>query len=85
MPWKVSQLVNERMKLMMRLLQAYRRCRVVDHKKELELINRMRALRDQGFSYWKIADVFNSMKIPTKARRGKWHARTIQKIMDGKK
>ena len=51
------------------------------HKKELENIQKMRELRDKGFSYWKIADVFNSMGVPTKTRKGKWHAKTIQQIL----
>ena len=50
------------------------------HKRELENIKRMRELRDKGFSYEKIASVFNSMKIPTKTRKGKWHRKTVQSI-----
>jgi hypothetical protein len=42
----------------------------------------MRKLREQGFSYWKIADVFNSMKVPTKTGRGRWHARAIQNVLE---
>lgn len=51
------------------------------HKKELENIQKIKELREKGFSYWKIADVFNSMGIPTKTRKGKWHAKTIQQIL----
>lgn len=51
------------------------------HKKELENIQKMKELREKGFSYWKIADVFNSMSIPTKTRKGKWHAKSIQSIL----
>jgi hypothetical protein len=47
----------------------------------LENIQKMKDLREKGFSYWKIADVFNSMGIPTKTRKGKWHAKTIQQIL----
>jgi hypothetical protein len=43
----------------------------------------MKQLREQGFSYWKIADVLNTMKIPTKTRRGQWLARSVQKVLDG--
>lgn len=53
-----------------------------DHKRELENIKKMRELRDKGFSYEKIASVFNSMKIPTKTRKGKWHRKTIQQILN---
>jgi hypothetical protein len=51
------------------------------HQKELSAIEKMKELRDKGFSYWKIADILNAMKIPTKTRRGKWHARTIHAIL----
>ncbi len=53
----------------------------VTHLKELATINKMHVLRNQGFSYWKIADILNSMGIRTKTNRGRWHARTIQKIL----
>ena len=52
-----------------------------NHKRELENIKKMRELRGKGFSYEKIASVFNSMKIPTKTRRGKWHRKTVQSIL----
>ncbi len=54
---------------------------IKEHKRELQNIQRMRELREKGFSYWKIADVFNSMGIPTKSRKGKWHPKTIQQIL----
>ena len=54
----------------------------VEHKREMETVVKMLDLRRQGFSYWKIADILNSMKIPTKTRRGKWHARSVQQILD---
>jgi hypothetical protein len=38
-------------------------------------------LRGKGFSYWKIADILNAMKVPTKTRKGKWHARSVQQIL----
>lgn len=56
--------------------------RVCGERKELRTIAKMQDLRDRRFSYWKIADVFNSMKIPTKTGRGKWHARYIQKLLE---
>jgi hypothetical protein len=54
---------------------------VIDHARELENTKKMRELRDKGFSYWKIAEVFNTLKIPTKTRKGKWHAKTIHQIL----
>jgi len=54
----------------------------VDHKRELENIKKMKELRERGYSYWKIAEIFNSMKIPTKTKRGKWHAKSIHQILN---
>ena len=62
--------------------EAWRKRQVVAHQRELESIEKMKRLRERGFSYWKIADVFNSMKIPTKTGRGRWHARAVQKVLD---
>ena len=56
--------------------------REVAHKREVENIARMRNLREKGFSYWKIADAFNALKVPTKTGRGRWHARSVQQILD---
>ena len=44
-------------------------------------VGKMLELRGQGFSYWKIADLFNSMGVPTKTRKTKWQAATVMKIM----
>lgn len=52
------------------------------HKRETENIQKMKDLRNKGFSYWKIVVIFNSMEIPTKTRKGKWYAKTIQQILD---
>lgn len=55
---------------------------LAEHKREQKAILKMRELRDKGFSYWKIADVLNAMKIPTKTLRGRWHARTVLSILN---
>jgi hypothetical protein len=62
--------------------EAWRDRKVVRHQREQETLQKIVDLRAKGFSYWKIADVLNSMKVPTKTRRGKWHARSVQKILD---
>ncbi len=54
---------------------------LAEHKREQEVIFKMRELKDKGYSYWKIADVLNTMGVPTKTRRGKWHARTVLSIL----
>jgi hypothetical protein len=54
----------------------------VANKREQEHITRMKELRAKGFSYWKIADAFNTLRIRTKTGRGRWHARSIQQILD---
>jgi hypothetical protein len=48
----------------------------------MENIERMNRLREQGFSYWKIADILNSMGVPTKTRKGPWQARSVQQILE---
>lgn len=55
--------------------------REVQYLKEVENIKKMKELRSKGFTYERIADVFNSMKIPTKTGRGIWHRKTIQAIV----
>lgn len=61
--------------------QNIRNRNVEKHKRELENIKKMRELRDKGFSYHKIADIFNALGIPTKTRNGKWHSKSIYTIL----
>lgn len=61
--------------------EAWRNRKVVAHKKEQELIGKMRKLRAEGLSYWKVADVLNAWGIPTKTRRGKWSAKQVHQIL----
>lgn len=51
------------------------------NKRELGVIEQMKALRGQGFSYWRIAEILNSMKVPTKSRKARWQAATVMKIL----
>jgi hypothetical protein len=39
-------------------------------------------LRAKGFSYWKIADILNSIGVPTKTRKGKWQPRFVKTVLD---
>ena len=52
------------------------------NRRELEAIERMHSLRERGFSYWKIADILNSMKVPTKTHKGRWYARTVLGVLE---
>jgi transposase len=61
--------------------QKFKERTLTEHKREQEIILKIRELRDKGLSYWTIADVLNTMKVPTKIRRGKWHARTVLSIL----
>jgi hypothetical protein len=54
---------------------------LAEHQRESDAITKMKELREKEFSFWKIADVLNTMKIPTKTRKGRWHARTVQAIL----
>ncbi len=73
--------VTHKTRAQLRYGEAWRNRQVVVHKREQENLAKMQKLRDQGFSYWKIADVLISMKVPTKTGRGPWHARAIQKML----
>jgi DNA-binding CsgD family transcriptional regulator len=52
-----------------------------ENKTELEVIKKMRKLRAEGLSYWKIADVLNALGVPTKTRKGRWSAKQVHQIM----
>ncbi|MBC7533819.1 MAG: recombinase family protein [Oligoflexus sp.] len=52
------------------------------HKREQEVLEQISELRAQGHSYWKIAVILNTLKVRTKTGRGKWHARSVQQILD---
>ena len=52
------------------------------HKCEVVNILKMKELREKGFSYWRIADAFKTLEVPTKTGKGRWHARSIQQILD---
>lgn len=54
---------------------------LAEHQRESDAITKMKELKEKGFSFWKIADVLNTMKVPTKTRKGRWHARTVQAIL----
>lgn len=62
--------------------EAWKDGRVVPHDRELANIDKIRQLRAKGFSYWEIADILNGMNISTKTRKGKWHARYVQKLIE---
>lgn len=51
------------------------------HQREVAVIEKMKTLRDQGFSYWKIAEILTAMEVPTKNRRAGWKAATVMKIL----
>lgn len=50
-------------------------------KREADAMQKMTELRQQGFTYESIAQVLNSMKVPTKTHKGKWHRKTVQAIL----
>ena len=56
---------------------------IVANQRELAAIEKMKQLRDQGFSYWKIADILNTMNIKTKTGCGRWQARSVTKTLTG--
>lgn len=56
--------------------------KMVDFKKEIENIKKMKAMRMKGYSYRKIAEIFNTLEIPTQTQKGQWHGKTIQQILE---
>lgn len=56
--------------------------RRVHHEREREVIQKMVSLREKGYSYRKIAEVLDTMKVPTKTRKRKWQARVVQEILN---
>lgn len=65
----------------LKLTEKVEKRKLIEHKREAETIRKMRELRDKGFSYRKIAEVLNTMKVPTKTGRGKWHGKTVYQIL----
>ena len=55
---------------------------VVKFKKEAEVIEKIKDLREKGFSYHRIADILNSMKVPTKTSKLKWYAKVVYEILN---
>lgn len=55
--------------------------KAVPHKGELTVLRMTQALRTKGQSYWKIAAQLNSNGVPTKNRKGQWHATTVMKML----
>lgn len=56
--------------------------KLVEIEEEQRWIEQMKKLRDSGFSYNKVADVLNALKVPTKTEKGKWHGRSVYEILE---
>lgn len=54
--------------------------RIVPHQKELELMAKMKTLRQQGLNFQQIANILQGLDLPTK-RGGKWTRNTVQQIL----
>jgi predicted DNA-binding protein YlxM (UPF0122 family) len=61
--------------------QKIKKRKVEKHKQELENITKIKELRSSGYSYHKIAEILNTMKVPTKTCKGKWHAKTVSQVI----
>ncbi len=53
----------------------------VEVQEEMDRIEDMKKLRDQGLSYNKIVEVFNALGVPTKTASAKWHEKTYIKFL----
>jgi len=72
-----------RNKSQLRFGEAWRKRKIVACKKEQIVVEKIKRLRLNGLSYWKIADVLNAFGTETKTMRGKWHTRYVQKVLEG--
>lgn len=52
-------------------------------KKEAEIVEQIKSHRESGYSYQKIADILNDMKVPTKTKgkRGFWYSKVVRQIL----
>ena len=55
--------------------------KIVDHKRELKIIENIKELYIKGVGPNTIAKVLSTMKIPTKQHKKDWHHRTIIKLL----
>lgn len=55
--------------------------KVVDDKGEQAIIRKMKLLKVAGNSYWKIAEVLNRNRVPTKKEKSIWSAKTVHQII----
>lgn len=54
---------------------------LIPNKAELDVVDRMHALKQQGYGYRKIATSFNKLGVSSKLG-GKWHAKTVEGVMN---
>ena len=45
------------------------------------LVKKIKSMRNKGMSFQKIADIFNHWKIPSRAKRSKWYAKTVRDLI----
>lgn len=50
-------------------------------KKEQDIIKIIRAYKEQGYSYQRIADLLNEKKIQTKRAAGIWYPKVVRQIL----
>ena len=55
--------------------------KIIDHKRELKVIEIIKKLYVKGINPNSIAKVLSTMKIPTKQRKKDWHHRTIINLL----
>ena len=55
--------------------------KIVDHKRELKIIKRIKELYIKGIDANTIAKVLSTMKIPTKQHKKDWHHQTIINLL----
>jgi hypothetical protein len=54
---------------------------LIAYQREQGYIAKMHELRSKGFTFEQVAQALNSLGVPTKTRRGKWHRKTVNAIL----
>lgn len=49
---------------------------------EIRTVEKMKSLRNQGYSYRDIVKILNSLNVPTRTRTAKWYVKTVYQVLN---
>jgi hypothetical protein len=55
---------------------------LVESPEESETLTKMKALRNQGYSYRDIVQILNSLMVPCRNNGAKWHIKTVYGVLN---